>query len=273
MKKVVALLAAAMSIVTVAGCGAAKKAAAVEPAKKAAGIETVKIEPEKNTAGIETMKTGPVKKVVIFGDSYSTFEGSIPEGYACWYFRESEMQNDCHCVDSTWWSRVVKDLGMSLLLNSSYSGATICNTGYNGDDYSDRSFVTRMKTDIVAEDGTVLCGDEPDVILILAGTNDSWAHAPAGGLLGREDWRQADLACVLPAVSYMMGYLTEKLPKTRILLIVNSELDPVTTGGLHEAARIFGAESLQLVDIDKQWNHPSNAGMRAIAEQVERILQ
>ena len=44
MKKVVALLAAAMSIVTVAGCGAAKKAAAVEPAKKAAGIETEKIE-------------------------------------------------------------------------------------------------------------------------------------------------------------------------------------------------------------------------------------
>ena len=261
-----------MSIVTVAGCGAAKKATAVEPANKEKIIETAKkaaaTEPVNKEEIIE-----PAKKVVIFGDSYSTFEGSIPEGYACWYFVESEMQNDCHCVDSTWWSRVVKDLGMSLLLNSSYSGATICNTGYNGDDYSDRSFVTRMKTDIVAEDGTVLCGDEPDVILILAGTNDSWAHAPAGGLLGREDWRQADLACVLPAVSYMMGYLTEKLPKTRIILIVNSELDPVTTGGLHEAARIFGAESVQLVDIDKQWNHPSNAGMRAIAEQVERALR
>ena len=272
MKKVVALLAAAMSIVTVAGCGAAKKATAVEPANKEKIIETAKkaaaTEPVNKEEIIE-----PAKKVVIFGDSYSTFEGSIPEGYACWYFVESEMQNDCHCVDSTWWSRVVKDLGMDLLLNSSYSGATICNTGYNGDDYSDRSFVTRMKTDIVAEDGTVLCGDEPDVILILAGTNDSWAHAPAGELLGREDWRQADLACVLPAVSYMMGYLTEKLPRTRILLIVNSELDPVTTGGLHEAARIFGAESVQLVDIDKQWNHPSNAGMHAIAEQVERALR
>lgn len=221
-------------------------------------------------AGCADSKAEEPLKAVVFGDSYSTFEGCIPEGYACWYFVESEMQNDCHCADSTWWSLVVKEKNMDLLVNSSYSGATICNTGYDGDDYSDRSFVTRMKTDIVAEDGTIMCGAKPDVIFILAGTNDSWSHAPSGEV--PENWRDADLKLVLPAIYNMMGYLTEKLPETRIIVIVNSELDPVTTEGLHGAAKAFGAESLQLEDIDKQWGHPSNAGMRAIADQLEAIL-
>lgn len=219
-----------------------------------------------------TVSAGP-DKVVVFGDSYSTYEGHIPEGYACWYFDESEMQNDCHCVDSTWWKRVCDDEGFTLLLNSSYSGATICNTGYNGDDYSDRSFVTRMKTDIVAEDGTILCGDKPDLLFILAGTNDSWAGSPKGELTAPAAWRDANLAEELPAISHMLGYLTEKLPDTRIVVIVNSELDETTTAGLQEASRQFGAGCLLLKDIDKQWGHPSNAGMRAIAEQVKAFIR
>ena len=219
-----------------------------------------------------TVSTGP-DKVVVFGDSYSTYEGNIPEGYACWYFDESEMQNDCHCVDSTWWKRVCDDEGFTLLLNSSYSGATICNTGYNGDDYSDRSFVTRMKTDIVAEDGTILCGDKPDLLFILAGTNDSWAGSPKGELTAPDAWRDANLAEELPAISHMLGYLTEKLPDTRIVVIVNSELDETTTAGLQEASRQFGADCLLLKDIDKQWGHPSNAGMRAIAEQLKAFIR
>lgn len=217
-------------------------------------------------------KMSEPQKVVVFGDSYSTFEGYIPKDYESWYFVESQYENDCHCVDSTWWSRVCTDKGFELLLNTSYSGATICNVGYNGDDYTERSFTTRMKRDIVSEDGQILCGGKPDLLFILAGTNDSWAGSPKGELLGKDNWREADLNQSLPAMSYMLGYLTEKLPDTRIIVIINSELDETTTEGLAEASRVFGVEHLRLKDIDKQWGHPSNAGMRAIAEQLEAIL-
>ena len=212
------------------------------------------------------------RTVMVLGDSYSTFEGIIPEGYACWYFFESDAKNDCHCPDSTWWKRVCADKGYELLLNSSYSGATICTTGYDGDDYSDRAFVTRMKTDIVAEDGTFPNGAAPDILFIFGGTNDSWAHSPTGDLLFKDNWRDADLGQVLPAISYMLGYLTEMLPDTRIVQIVNTDLDEKTTAGLVEAGRIFGVETLKLQDFEKQWNHPSNAGMRSIAAQLEAIL-
>lgn len=218
------------------------------------------------------VKTEAPLKVVVFGDSYSTFEGMIPEGYESWYFNEMPYENDCHCVDSTWWSHVIADKGYELLLNTSYSGATICNVGYNGDDYTERSFTTRMKRDIVSEEGEYLCGGKPDLLFILAGTNDSWAGSPKGELLEKDNWREADLNYSLPAMSNMLGYLTEKLPDTRIIVIINSELDETTTAGLVEASRIFGVESLQLKDIDKQWGHPSCAGMRAIANQLEAIL-
>lgn len=212
------------------------------------------------------------KKVVVLGDSYSTFEGYIPNGYACWYFVQEMMINDCHSVEQTWWRLVCKETGAKLLLNSSYSGATICNTGYNGQNYKDRSFVTRAKRDIVAEDGTIKCGGTPDIIFIFGGTNDSWANSPKGEMLGKDNWKSADLNQVLPATCYMLGYLTEKLPKTRIIVLINSGLDEVTTNGLAEASKIFGVESLLLKDVDKQMNHPSIAGMRAIADQIEAIL-
>ena len=42
--------------------------------------------------------------------------------------------------------------------NNSYSGSTVCHTGYKGADYSDRSFITRM-VDL----------GQPDIILVFWG--------------------------------------------------------------------------------------------------------
>ena len=41
-----------------------------------------------------------IRTVAILGDSYSTFDGYIPEGNACWYFTTPQGDNDvvlfCH---------------------------------------------------------------------------------------------------------------------------------------------------------------------------------
>jgi len=42
------------------------------------------------------------------------------------------------------WHKFIKENNYRLCVNNSFSGATICNTGYNQADYSDRSFITRM---------------------------------------------------------------------------------------------------------------------------------
>ena len=45
-----------------------------------------------------------MKRAIIFGDSYSTYEGHIPEGYAVYYPRL-----DVGDVGETWWSLVAKE--------------------------------------------------------------------------------------------------------------------------------------------------------------------
>ena len=62
-------------------------------------------------------------------------------------------------VKQTWWWQVIKDGGYKLGVNNSFSGATICYSGYNDEDYSARSFVRRW-TNL----GT------PDIIFIFCGT-------------------------------------------------------------------------------------------------------
>ena len=85
------------------------------------------------------------KSVSILGDSYSTFENYLqPDTNAVWYFQQPRKNNDVRSVDQTWWYKFIKESGYRLCVNNSFSGATICHTGYRKEDYSDRSFVTRM---------------------------------------------------------------------------------------------------------------------------------
>lgn len=42
-------------------------------------------------------------KIYILGDSYSTFEGCIPEGNASWYFRAPSDNTDVTDKKQTWW--------------------------------------------------------------------------------------------------------------------------------------------------------------------------
>ena len=116
------------------------------------------------------------KSVSILGDSYSTFQGYVqPEANAIWYFDPVNTSiTDVASVRQTWWHKFIKNNGYRLCMNNSYSGSTICNSGYKRDkpdfaDYSDRSFVTRMNN--------LGC---PDIIFIFGATNDAWAGSPIG---------------------------------------------------------------------------------------------
>ena len=73
-------------------------------------------------------------RVSILGDSYSTFQGWIPEGNAVWYPYAERSVNDVAEASECWWSQVIEALGGELEANESWSGSTICYTSYNGID-------------------------------------------------------------------------------------------------------------------------------------------
>ena len=84
-----------------------------------------------------------IKNLLIIGDSYSTFKGYVPEGYALYY--TGDGQCGVTSVEETWWKRFVNETGTNLVLNDSWSGSTVCYTGRQSPEYGYRSsFVNRM---------------------------------------------------------------------------------------------------------------------------------
>ena len=84
--------------------------------------------------------------VVIFGDSYSTYEGYIPEGYLSYYEKDATEGTDIRDVSETWWHLLMAQTDSTLVLNDSWSGSTMCYTGYNNTDCSKTSsFIYRFR--------------------------------------------------------------------------------------------------------------------------------
>lgn len=204
-----------------------------------------------------------IRTVAILGDSYSTFDGYIPEGNACWYFTTPQGDNDVVSVEQTWWHMFCRDCGYDLVLNESYSGSTICNTGYDGADYSDRAFIKRMRN--------VIAGN-PDLIIVFGGTNDSWADAPVGHLRLDGSWTQEELYSCLPACCYLLEHLSKEAAGAEILFVINSELKYEIVAGIMEACDHYGVRHLLLKDIEKKWGHPSVKGMAQINEQIKTYI-
>lgn len=197
------------------------------------------------------------KGVSILGDSYSTFESCVyPDTNAVWYWKKSGSATDVRKADQTWWHKLISERGYRLCKNNSFSGSTVCNTGYHGRDYSDRSFIARMKN-----------LGEPDIIYIFGGTNDSWAQVPVGEFK-YSDWTAEDLYKFRPAMAYMLSSMKEYYPGTDIVCLINNGLSEDVTQSIISICDHYGVDYIQLVDIDRIEGHPSVKGMQQIVEQI-----
>ena len=210
-----------------------------------------------NIGAVEKAK--PV--VSILGDSYSTFNGYIPEGNASWYFTNTQNgRTDVTDVRQTWWWQFVTEGGYILGINDSYSGATISFTGYRGEDYADRSFITRLPRIVPS-----------DLLLIFGGTNDSWAGVPLGEFTYSKLTR-GHLYEFRPAMGKLLREAQNRFPGTRIVFIINSELKAEVTDAIKETCKHYGVEYIELHDIDKNHSHPTVKGMAQIKDQVLQYI-
>lgn len=200
--------------------------------------------------------------IAVLGDSYSTFEGFIPQGNEVWYHVPADLQHtDVTKVEQTWWWQVIKEGGYKKGMINSYSGATICYTGYNDADYSARSFITRA-TNL----------GNPDIILICGATNDSWCGAPIGNYK-YENWKRADLYTFRPAMAKLLNDIQAYYPNVAVYFILNSELKEDINTSVIEICKHYQVPVIKLHDIDKLSGHPSVKGMKSFAQQVLKVIK
>lgn len=197
-------------------------------------------------------------KVSILGDSYSTFDGINPPGYAPFYPND---RNDVTEVEQTWWSLYIAAKGYQLEVNDSWGGTTICNTGYGRMNTANSSFNSRLWK----------LGD-PDIIFVFGGTNDAWAGSPVGEYK-YTDLCKEDCKCLRPAMAYMFDALARIYPKAKVYALLNSELREEVNESFREVCGHYGIQLIELHDIEKQNGHPSIKGMQAISDQLLEAIK
>ena len=105
-------------------------------------------------------------KISILGDSISTYEGYNPIGYNIFYNDERIKEYGLTNVNDTWWMQVINALNGELCINNSFSGSTVYA-------FSKYSISAKERCQALHTQD-----DEPNVILVYAGTNDCLGKVP-----------------------------------------------------------------------------------------------
>ena len=195
----------------------------------------------------------------ILGDSYSTFQGYNPSGYATWYPETAiSSNNDCQAVENTWWYKFAKDMKCALQLNESYSGTPICNDGWGSgtDDASTKSFIARMSK-----------VPQSELIFIFGGTNDEWIGVEIGDYV-YSGWTDAQKSQFRPAMAYMLDYMLHHHVGAKIVFIKNTGLTNLGES-IDTICAHYGVPVIELTDaVTKVNSHPNINGMLEIEAQV-----
>lgn len=196
------------------------------------------------------------KTVSFLGDSITTYEGYIPDGYAKFY---PYATGDVTDVNHTWWMQVVNTLGMKLLANNSWGGSAVA-----GNDKSATQKVERLKTMFAGE-------VTPDVIIIFMGNNDA-----ASAYINAKDFDAA--------YGTMLTNIKNLSPKSEVIICNLPSLKLFTEAAQTEYNAIIKKHAdnngYQLIDFSSIFNrdtvsnylidsaHPNRAGMDIIANKV-----
>lgn len=197
------------------------------------------------------------KTFSILGDSYSTYKGYVePDTNYVWYADIPVNGTDVNSVDQTWWRQLAAKTGMRLIKNNSFSGSTICNRGYRGEDYKDRSFLTRLDK----------LGN-PELIIVFGATNDTWANVPVEGET------PDDMYALRPAMGRLLSEMKKLYPGSDIIFVLNDEIQGQQRKAVLEQCRANAVPCVELTLIDKISGHPSVAGMKKICDQIADFLE
>ena len=141
----------------------------------------------------------------ILGDSMSTFGGYSEPGDAIFYDTARKYQAGLLSWEDTWWGQVIARLGGTLLVNNSISGSMVskhrlCEVPTYGCSDERTSGLGRN-------------GEDPDVIIILMGTND-WGGRIKPALEAGDD--ENNLAIFAVAYRGMIEKLRRNYPNAEI---------------------------------------------------------
>lgn len=216
----------------------------------------------------------------VVGDSISTLEGYIPEGYALYYDENNRRAAGVHSPADTWWGQVIDHFGGRLLVNNSWSGSTV---SYHAE-FTPGSFAqldSRMS--LLGRDGIA-----PDVVMIYMGVND-WASGtaifPGEGVTEEESFDgsyrimlrkikkycpDAEIWCITPAVSTMRGDPSFEFPYFLGGRHLSEYVDTIKRVAREENCAVLDINDNDEIVEAIDGIHPDSEGMKTMSRAIIR---
>lgn len=144
--------------------------------------------------------------ISIMGDSISTFDGWLPEGFYDFYPLNGEIKD----VEQTWWKMLLQETGLRLCVNASSSGSTCVGNSTSTDDPQSGCSDYRIEA-LAGEDGT-----DPDIIIVYMGTNDVIQNIPLGENDGSRPAAEGTIENFSDAYCLILDKLKTKYPQAQI---------------------------------------------------------
>lgn len=194
----------------------------------------------------------------ILGDSYSTFTGHVsPATNDIWpYYYQIGVTS----VEQMWWHQMAESLGWTLETNNSFSGSLVCNMNYNNY-YGPYSFLNRMDN-----------LGSPNVILVFGGIYDFKDGADLGDYI-YWDWTIEELEDFRPALANLFSRLSETYPEAVVIYMADADMGEKFVRSAHTVCDFYGVKCVDLEGIEKDWEHPSAAGMTTIARRMVETIR
>ena len=230
------------------------------------------------------------KKLGIVGDSISTYEGWVPNGYDVYYRNGGILPS----VENTYWKIAINELGM-VVGNCSWSGSYV-----SGDSPSTSNAnigtSTKRINDLSAD------GINPDIVLVYMGTNDFLFGKDKGEFNMSSDYVDGNISTFMNAYALLLTKIRKAYPNCKILcgtmplqfasspdLYINNNWTSVRTKGesipewndaIKEIAKAFGCGVVDFATcaINNYSNtlqdrcHPNIKGHKLMAERLIKDL-
>ena len=142
----------------------------------------------------------------ILGDSISTYDGYLPEGFVVFYPLNGEIQD----VSQTWWMKLLDDTGMELCRNDSSSGSTCVGDSLSLD--NPKYGCSGLRTSLLGGEQ----GKMPDIIIIYMGTNDLMIGVPLGDNDGTQSVEEGMIDNFSDAYCLILDKVTSNYPVSQI---------------------------------------------------------
>ena len=207
------------------------------------------------------------KKLSILGDSISTYKGiSNDETVHHDLFYNPYFYKDPFPLEKTYWSLILKNLGMTLCVNNSWSGGNL-----SGQDNPDAG-VNRANA-LARDDGT-----RPDIIIVFMGINDFGRGVDVA--VFSADYRKTldVIQKQHPNAKVCCVNLPDRYPALKAQTeLFNQEIDSAAraAGKNFFVADLFGSclnnEFYYNNTVDSL--HPDEDGMRYIAEVIQTAIE